>query len=749
MQVFNPNENQFTTYVNNPNTSNSISNNYVIDILIQNDTCVWVATSDGLNRFNPLTKTFVNYFERNGLPNNLINALALDQEGKLWVSTGNGLCWFDYKNNTFTNFNKTDGLQGDEFTDRSILTLTTNKIFVGGVNGFNIISPQKIQVNAKIPNVVITDLTIFNQKVPIGIEGGVLTKQISETKVLNLSYTQSVLTFYFAALDFTIPLKNQYAYMMEGFDTDWIYCGNRTDATYTNLNPGKYIFRVKGSNNDGVWNETGTALEIIISPPWWKTKLALFSFGLFIIGMFLLFYFYRINSLKAQQKLLEKLVNERTNELSELNTELEETNEEVFQQKEELLTQADILSKTNKKLEKSSEELKHHKNNLEETVKIRTAELEKSKEKAEESDRLKSAFLANMSHEIRTPMNAIVGFSNLLNQPDLDENTKNNYVTQINENTASLCTLIDDILDISLMESNILLIKKNEFEINILLDEVFLDATIQNPKSEIRLSNQIENLQLMLFTDRFRLKQVLMNLINNGCKFTESGYVELGCYLKDNELVLFVKDTGIGISSENLEIIFDRFRKVLDDKTKLFRGVGLGLAISKKIAELLQGQLTCESELGIGSVFSLVLPNTLISTLKVEEPVPVKSNILNLEHKTILIVEDEETNYLYLESALKPTHATIVWAHDGKMALDLFLSAQQFHLVLMDIKMPRMNGYDATIAIKEMFPNQLIVAQTAYARPQDSIEIKQAGFDDYLIKPIIPDDLYRLLNKFF
>jgi CheY-like chemotaxis protein len=321
-------------------------------------------------------------------------------------------------------------------------------------------------------------------------------------------------------------------------------------------------------------------------------------------------------------------------------------------------------------------------------------------------------------------------------------------VAQINTNTTSLCKLIDDILDLSLMESNQLSIEKNEFELNLLIDEVFLDASIQNSKSEIRISNQLEELHLIIISDRYRLKQILMNLINNACKFTESGFVEVGCYIKDKEFVLFVKDTGIGISSENLDVIFDRFRKVIDDKTKLFRGVGLGLSLSKKIAELLEAKLTCESELGVGSLFSLALPDTVVSTSKISEPIPTKSIPLNLENKTILIVEDEEMNYLYLESALKYTQADIVWVQNGKMAVDLFLSAQKFDLVLMDIKMPILNGYDATLAIKKMFPDQIIVAQTAYARPQDYIEIKNAGFDDFLIKPIIPNDLYRVLSKF-
>jgi len=385
-------------------------------------------------------------------------------------------------------------------------------------------------------------------------------------------------------------------------------------ATYTNLNPRKYTFKVKCTNGEGIWNEDATTLEIEVLPPWWAT----WWFRVMVIVAVLLvlytLYYLKMRSIKMQRRILEETVKSRTIELNETNASLEEKNEEIVQQKEELQVTAETLKKTNRELEQNTTELFLHKNKLEELVKIRTAELEKSKRKAEESDRLKSAFLANMSHEIRTPMNAIVGFSQLLNLPDVNESDKRKYLKQISTNTDSLLVLIEDILDLSRIESNHISIIKEKFFVNTLLDEVFSSISIsyKNNSVKLRLANKEAERNVMIDSDRDRIKQVLMNLFTNACKFTEKGSVNLGFEIKDGVLLFYVRDTGIGILEEHLETIFDRFRKVADNKTKLFRGTGLGLAISKKIANLLGGDLHVQSEFGKGSIFTFSLPESVL-----------------------------------------------------------------------------------------------------------------------------------------
>jgi HPt (histidine-containing phosphotransfer) domain-containing protein/PAS domain-containing protein len=286
--------------------SMSRGNNAVFDILVENDTCAWVATQKGLYRFNPVSGHHAWYFREKGATEITIKGLTLDTTGILWVTTNTGLYRFDYRTNTIKQFTTSDGLQSNDFYRESMLTTHNGIILAGGPNGFNLIAPDNYSENRSIPEVVITDFHLFNEKAKIGVRNSPLDKQISETKKLTLSYKQSVLTFYFAVMDFSKTDKNHYAYRMENFDRDWIYCGNRRDATYTNLDPGRYRFHVKGSNNDGVWNETGTTLELVITPPWWKTKLARVGFMLLIILLLIGIYLYFRN--KEEQKHLREIV---------------------------------------------------------------------------------------------------------------------------------------------------------------------------------------------------------------------------------------------------------------------------------------------------------------------------------------------------------------------------------------------------------------------------------------------------------
>jgi ligand-binding sensor domain-containing protein/HPt (histidine-containing phosphotransfer) domain-containing protein len=302
---FIPEENRFVAYSIVPDTG-SKGSNAVFDILIENDTCTWVATKKGLYRLNPANENHTWYFRENQSTETTIKGLTLDKYGVLWATTTVGMFRFDYRNNALKHFTTSDGLQSNDFVRGSIATAKNGTIMAGGTNGFNLISPDNYSENKTVPQVVITDFNLFNEKVKIGAKGSPLKKQISETNKLTLSYNQSVLTFYFAVLDFSKPDKNLYAYKMENFDKNWIYCGNRKEATYTNLNPGAYRFHVKGANNDGVWNETGTTLELVITPPWWETKAARAVFVLLFIFLLLGIYYYFRN--KQEQKHLREIV---------------------------------------------------------------------------------------------------------------------------------------------------------------------------------------------------------------------------------------------------------------------------------------------------------------------------------------------------------------------------------------------------------------------------------------------------------
>jgi signal transduction histidine kinase/ligand-binding sensor domain-containing protein len=318
-QIFSPATNRWVTYLPDPGDTNSLSNQTITTILAENDSCIWIGTRFGLNRFNPYRGSFKRYFETDGLSNNIIKGLILDDSGNLWVTTNKGLSLFDRRNGEFKRFTKADGLQSNEFTEGSILKTQNGALLMGGVRGFNVIYPGKITKNNFVPDVLITDLKIFNRSVIPGAKNSPLINNIMETKILTLSHKMSILTFYFAVMDFSIPEKNEYAYWMEGFDDSWVYSGNKREATYTNLNPGKYVFHVKGSNNDGVWNNEGISMQVIVLPPWYARWWIRVVAVLVLIFIFVSIFVSRVRHLKNQKILLEKLVADKTSELYELN----------------------------------------------------------------------------------------------------------------------------------------------------------------------------------------------------------------------------------------------------------------------------------------------------------------------------------------------------------------------------------------------------------------------------------------------
>ncbi len=292
-------------------------------------------------------------------------------------------------------------------------------------------------------------------------------------------------------------------------------------------------------------------------------------------------------------------LNKAKNELIKFNQELEqivnERTKEIIQQKEEIRAQNDELEK--------------HRNHLEKIVKERTKDLEIAREKAEESDRLKSSFLANMSHEIRTPMNAIIGFSNLLIENNIDPDTRTNLTNEITKNSFSLLNIIDNILDLAKIETNQIRIDKSEFSLVELLNDIYYSffEIIKNKKLEFILNSNIQD-NVVIHSDPIRVKQILKNLVENAIKFTEKGSIEIGHTINNEYITVYVKDTGIGITEKQLSYIFARFSKVEDDKRKLFGGTGLGLSICKHLIELLDGKIKVESEINKGTTFYLEIP---------------------------------------------------------------------------------------------------------------------------------------------
>lgn len=375
------------------------------------------------------------------------------------------------------------------------------------------------------------------------------------------------------------------------------------------------------------------------------------------------------------------------------------------------------------------------------------------KRKAETSDKLKSSFLANMSHEIRTPMNSIIGFSQLLSE-NPDSATQKKYVDLILESGDSLLTLINEILDISQIEAGQGKLFPKNFQLEQLLADLhvtFEAERIKNKKYDIELIlSEPEGIgRKAMYADPYRLKQVLSNLLNNAMKFTDSGEITFGySLLPGQKLRFFVEDTGIGIASENLEAIFHRFFKLEDDINRLYRGTGLGLAICKQIVEMMGGDLSVQSKLTKGSRFFFDLAlYTGLEDMAVKT-FQEKTKSYKWKRKKILIAEDEELNFKLFFEIFKSTGVEITRASTGREAIDLFKKKPDFDLLILDLKMPELNGIDAFKEIQKLNSKVPAIAVTAYALQEDKLKCLSVGFNEYLAKPFRKIEFLEIVDKY-
>ena len=381
----------------------------------------------------------------------------------------------------------------------------------------------------------------------------------------------------------------------------------------------------------------------------------------------------------------------------------------------------------------------------------RTKELNIAKEKAEESDRLKTAFLANMSHEIRTPMNGILGFTELLKTTDLSSDEKNKFIEIIHESGKRMLGTVNDIVEISKIETGLLTVKAEPVDLNQTLKDLvkFFQPEASGKGLSLHIEKLILQKEFTIVTDKHKFESILSNLIKNAIKYTPSGEIKMGYFLEKENVEFYIIDPGIGISESRQDAIFDHFvQEDIEDK-KAFGGSGLGLSISKAYAEVLGGRLwLSHSKPGRGSEFRLSLPLGSLSDVIINRNAQeqLKESPKNL---VILIAEDDDFSYQYLFKLLKHTTNEILWAKNGKEAVEELKRNPKIDLIMMDILMPEMNGFEATRQIREFNKDVVIIAQTAFAALGEKERILAAGCNDYLSKPILHRDFKKMIAKYF
>jgi signal transduction histidine kinase/ligand-binding sensor domain-containing protein/CheY-like chemotaxis protein len=706
MDLYNPLTHQFAHYLHQDNAGGLCSNN-INNIYEARSGDLWISTTLGLCRYEVNANRWTAYTTRDGLPDNVIFGVLEDSAGCLWISTNKGLCELDYRHQHARNFSVADGLQANEFKEQAFCASRSGVMYFGGINGFNVIAPEKILSEPFDPPLVMTNFQIFNQEVPIGTgENGLspLVADISETKQISLPYKSSVISFTFASLNYTDAGKKRYAYMLVGFDKDWNYVRLRRSVTYTNLDPGHYTFRVKGYNNDGDWSGKMLELRLEIRPPFWMTWWFRTLFGLLIAGGAITLYRLRIRTINAQKKELERQVRERTERLV-------------------------ILSD----------------------------EERKARQEAEQANKAKSVFLATMSHEIRTPMNGVIGMAGLLAETELTEQQRG-YNETILSCGESLLNVLNDILDFSKIDSGKMEIEQQDFDLRGCIEgvlDLFYKKAIQ---SGLRLSCWIEEgVPPVIVGDALRLRQVLINLVSNAVKFTEHGEIHVGVVqlrrdkgTGEIELAFEVRDTGIGIPAEKIEMLFKSFSQVDSSTTRKYGGTGLGLAISEKLVLLMGGGITVQSREGEGTIFTFTIrtrAGVSAPSAPVREQRAMTKAFAGSFPFRILVAEDNVINRQLILHILGNLGYEPDCVGNGMEAVEA-AARKSYDLILMDVQMPEMDGLEATRMIRrQRYRQPVVIALTANAMRGDREECLGAGMDDYICKPVRLDELMQLLEK--
>jgi len=560
---YDPSANLITHYASNPDSSNSLCDNYTISLCEDPQGNIWIGTSVGVSVFNKSDSTFTNFSIKDGLPSNIIYDIIKDRNGNLWFTTGSGLGMKNPEIGTADAFIVVDELFGREFNIKAVFTSELGEMYFGTIDGLISFHPDSLKGNTFIPPIAITSLEKENN--------GIRQKISVYNEKLDLSHRDYSFTLEFSALDYTHPSKNRYSYKMVGISDNWIEIGTRRFVPFTNLPPGKYIFHVKGTNNDGVWNETGASIRIVIHPPWWRSNYAYAGYALALIVLIVVIIKLREQKLIREKRLLEERIIERTSEIARKNISLEEQKEEI---------------------ETTNEELK------------------KQKAELNELNATKDTFFSILAHDLKNPFSSLYSLSGLVvqNYQKLEEEEQMTALKKIEDSTKAIYNLLDNLLTWSQSQKGDIDYFPEKFLLSELVNTNINLHKVMAENKEIRISSGVKG-ALRAYGDREMIGSVLRNLVNNAVKFShKGGVVEVDVAETGDFLEVIVRDQGVGMSQENADKLFRIDAKYKSPGTLGEKGTGLGLILCKAFVESNKGRIWCESQEGKGSTFHFTIP---------------------------------------------------------------------------------------------------------------------------------------------
>lgn len=695
---------------------------HILTIFEASNKDIWIGTQgSGLCKYNKKTDSYTWYNKSNGLMEENITSIIEDDDHNIWVGGNSGLTKIDLPNNEYTNYTSSDGLLSNDFNFGSVLKDSSGTLYFGNFKGIDYFNPREISKNSNTPSLHLTNFKLFNEKVLPQTEDSPLKKVISETKSIELSHTQSVFTIEYTGLSYTRPEKNNYAYYLEGYETSWNYVGQKRSATYTNLDQGTYIFKVKASNNDGIWNETPLELEIIILPPWWKTNWAIIAYILiFILCAFVL---NKIMTKRSREK--EQLKNERLQQIQ--NDELNKNKLQFFTNiSHEFRTPLTLILNPIKDI------LNDNEVNIPYSIKNKLSIIYKNTDRLYRliNEIMDIRKLEHNKMQLRVQPINLIEFSKNLSSYFQEEASNKNILLEVDSDVPDLMVWADEkMLEKILFNllSNAMKATPNGGAINIELfsnDKLYILPHIDSKKP-----------------------------------------------VKAIEIV--VSDTGNGLKKKDVEKIFERFYQVKDQNSSYMGGTGIGLEVVKNFVELHKGKITVESKIGSGTSFKLLFPvgnqhfnanqiATQIPKEKTEETNFVIEKTTNTTEElhnntstnktnTILVVDDNIELLEYLKTELSKEYK-VYTAFNGNEGIKIANEVLPV-AIITDVVMPEMNGFEFCNHIKKEASTSHIpiLMLTARTTIENRIEGIENGADAYMIKPfdlkLLKLRLYQLITS--